>query len=378
MEANEDGTVGGSHRVLVDLVLNVDRARVDPVVLFYEHNRYVEPLRAVGVHVIVYAEERKHESAVRAAGGTRKYLDYLGAIRRRLGLIRAEQIDVVHLNNSPRVGYDDWVPAARIAGVHVMAFAAGDANLQPWLARLSARHLDHIIAPSRYMAAAMEEVGVRAERLSTIHLGVDIARLRAAAAVDRTEVRTALGVGTDDVLAIMVGNVREWKGQHVVIDAYRQLPPDVRQRLQVRFVGATGEPHGAYGATLRAQLEALGANERVQLLGPRDDIPALYAAADLALHASIRPEPFGLVVPEAMVQGIPVIASKFGGPGEVLTNATGRLFDPSVPQQLTEHLIQLVRDDALRQSLGASARAAVENYSIAAMVNGVTDVYDRL
>lgn len=378
VESNEDGTVGGSHRALVDLVRAVERTRYEPVVLFNQGNRHVPDLRAAKVEVHVYETERASERALRARGGLPKYVDFLQAIRRRADLLRRLKIGLLHLNNSPQVGYDDWVPAARLAGVPVVAFAMGDANLRPWLARAVARRLDHVIAISNYMADAMRRVGVREERLSTVPLGVNIAGLRAAAQGNRAELRASLGVGPGDVLAVMVGNIRHWKGQHVVVEAFGLLPADVQRRLKVRFVGATAEDHQQYEMALRARIAEAGAEQSVQLVGSRNDVPAVYAAADLAVHASVLPEPFGLVVPEAMVQGIPVIASKFGGPGEVLSAATGRLFDPASPKELAAHLEEMVRNDGVRHALGRAAATAVQAYSVEAMVRGVTGVYDRV
>ena len=176
----------------------------------------------------------------------------------------------------------------------------------------------------------------------------------------------------------MVGNIRQWKGQHVVVEAFGLLPADVQRRLKVHFVVATAEDHHQYEVALRARIVEAGAVHSVQLLGPRNDVPAVYAAADFAVHASVLPEPFGLVVPEAMVQGIPVIASKFGGPGEVLSAATGCLFDPANPQELATHLEEMVRGDSLRQALGRAAATAAQAYSVEAMVRGVTEVYERV
>src|SRR5688500_11752438 len=61
IEANEDGTVGGSHRVLFDLVCNLDRTQHEPVVLFYQDNAYVARLRAHGINVMVLEEVRARE-----------------------------------------------------------------------------------------------------------------------------------------------------------------------------------------------------------------------------------------------------------------------------------------------------------------------------
>jgi glycosyltransferase involved in cell wall biosynthesis len=88
-------------------------------------------------------------------------------------------------------------------------------------------------------------------------------------------------------------------------------------------------------------------------------------------------EPFGLVVPEAMAFGLPVVASRFGGPGEVLDATCGLLFDPAKPSELAAHLAQLVMDPTHRSRLGEGARRRVERYSVTGMVRVILGVYAR-
>jgi glycosyltransferase involved in cell wall biosynthesis len=378
VEANEDGTVGGSHRGLVDLVTSVDRSRFEPVVLFYQENRHVAALRAAGVETHCWDDVRRAEREVRVRGGVSKYLDYAGAVRRRTHLLKALRIELIHLNNSPVVSYDDWLPAARIAGVPCITFAMGDAVMRSAVQRFAARRFDHIITISRYMHEAVRAVGVREDRMTLAYLGVDAQALRAAVTTPRAAVRAELAVDPDDVLVVMVGNIRSWKGQSVVVEALALLPDQIRRRVQMRFVGAESALDAEYRRSLDARISACDLADRVRFLGPRNDVPALYAAADLALHASIIPEPFGLVVPEAMVHGTPVIASRFGGPGEVITPACGRLFDPSHPAELAAHLIEMVANPDLRRALGQEAARRVEAFSVRAMVQTIEGVYARL
>ncbi|HEX2781394.1 MAG TPA: glycosyltransferase, partial [Gemmatimonadaceae bacterium] len=122
VEACEDGTVGGSHQALYDLVRMLDRRRYEPVVLFYQTNRWVEPIRALGVEVILFDEERRREKAPHLAR------DLPGRVRSviaapflRAALLRRLSIDLVHLNNSPAEGYEDWLPACRLVGVPCVA-----------------------------------------------------------------------------------------------------------------------------------------------------------------------------------------------------------------------------------------------------------------
>lgn len=378
VEANEDGTVGGSHRGLVDLVRGVDRSRFEPVVLFFQTNRHVAPLREAGIEVHCWEETRDLERRVREQGGVRKYVDFFGSIWRRAELIKRLRIDLVHLNNSLLIGYDDWLPAAKISRVPCVTFAMGDAVINSRLARLAARRFDHVIAISAFMQDAVRATGVREDRITLAHLGVDAPSLRRAVRTARGAKRADLGIAEGEVAVVMVGNVRSWKGQHVLVEALRLLPPDVRAVLQVRFVGAESAVDHEYRNALDAGVAATGLADRVRFLGSRDDVPEIYSAADIAVHASVLAEPFGLVVPEAMVHGLPVIASRFGGPGEVLTPECGRTFDPSHPEELAARLSELARDQRLRRALGDAAQVRVEAFSARGMVERIEQVYDRL
>lgn len=362
----------------MDLATSLDRQRFEPVVLFYQTNRHVEELRGAGVEVHCWDETRANERRRRAQGGLRKYGDFLGAIWRRTRVIERLRIDLVHLNNSLRSGYDDWLPAARFARVPCVTFAMGDAVIDSWLVRAAAPYFDHVIAISGYMRDAVRGAGVPEERIALAYLGVDAQSLRASVRTPRVVKRAELGIADADVAVVMVANVRSWKGQHVLVDALARLTLEVRAHVQVRFVGAESVVDHAYRRTLDERIAAIGIGDRVRFLGARDDVPEVYAATDIAVHASVIPEPFGLVVPEAMAHGIPVIASRFGGPGEVLTPSCGRTFDPEHPAELAAHLTELVCDATLRRSLGAEARKQVEAFSVTAMVEQIQHVYEKV
>jgi glycosyltransferase involved in cell wall biosynthesis len=181
VEVNEDGTVGGSHQALYDLVKRIDRDLYQPVVLFYQDNVFSNALRAAGVEVITFERERERELAVRRSGRpVSKLLDIIfGAIHRRSRLLRSRSIDLLHLNNSPATGFDDWLPAARLSGIpcitSVMSVAPAVSGR---IKRALMRRFDAVIPVSRYIrdnwAAA---VGIPAERLHVVHHGVDIEAL---------------------------------------------------------------------------------------------------------------------------------------------------------------------------------------------------------
>ena len=98
--------------------------------------------------------------------------------------------------------------------------------------------------------------------------------LRSAAAI-----RAELGVPTDRLLAVMVGNVRHWKGQHVVVEALGHLPPALRDRLTVLLVGDISALHRDYADSVQRRAAELGiSDDTLRWVGRRTDIPDLLEA----------------------------------------------------------------------------------------------------
>jgi glycosyltransferase involved in cell wall biosynthesis len=180
------------------------------------------------------------------------------------------------------------------------------------------------------------------------------------------------------MLIAMVGNIRPWKGQHVAIEALAALTPHERAAVELVFIGATAVGEAEYERELRALVKAAGLEKQVRFLGHRADVPDLIAASDVVLHASIEPEPFGLVVIEGLALGKVVVASRFGGPAEILGNDSTMTFSPDRPAELTRHLSTLIAEPDQRRELGESGRARAELFEISNTVRATTRIYDQL
>jgi glycosyltransferase involved in cell wall biosynthesis len=377
VEANDDSTVGGSHHSMFDLVRLLDRTRFEPIVCFYRDNAFVARLRALGVSVEVVADARRRELDVRLRGGRPQILfDSLRGVWWRYRMLRRLKVGLVHINNSPLQGADDWWPATRLARVPIVSMIRGDALLEHSRIRFLAQRFERLVAVSRHMAEDAVRAGIQRDRVAVVYNGIDLVAVRAAVRQPRHIVRQQLGVRDDTCLVLMVGNLREWKGQHVVIEALAKLSPEQRNQMRMVFVGEASEHDLPYKAMLESRVRETGLEALVQFLGFREDVAELLAAADIALHASTTPEPFGRVLVEAMAHSVPVIASKLGGPAEIVTEGSGLLFDPEDSGELAQLLGTLVSDPARRAALGAAGRVRAEDFDVAAMVAGVTRAYD--
>ena len=123
----------------------------------------------------------------------------------------------------------------------------------------------------------------------------------------------------------------------MVIEALARVPPSVRDAMIVLLVGGHGPEEVEYVARLEAMIGEAGLEHVVRLVGRREDVPDLMEASDIAIHASLIPEPFGLVVLEAMLHGCAVVAANEGGPAEMLGQSTGLTFDARRPEELAAH-----------------------------------------
>ena len=378
MENNRDGTVGGSHRALYDLVRNLDRGRFEPVVVFYQDNPFAERMRQVGVEVWLWDDvapgdlDRRHRRLIG------KVTHQARAVRHRVRFLRRVRASLVHMNNSPIAGIDDWLPAARWLRIPCIAHSRSAVGPRSFLHETLLRGFDRIIAVSDHVAATVEAAGFPAARLVRVYDGVDVAGVRSRVRRAPASVRAEFGIPESAFLVVMVGHLRSWKGQDTLLDAVARLPADVRERTAVLLVGEAPPTDQAFLTRLQTLRSDLGLERQVTLTGYRADAIELMHAADVVVHASTIPEPFGLVVVEAMALGKAVIASSIGGPAEVVLPGTGLLFDPNDAGALAEQLARVARDPALRDRLGAAGRTRAQDFDIAPCIHAVDDIYRQV
>ena len=225
-----------------------------------------------------------------------------------------------------------------------------------------------VIANSQATANAFVAAGGRAALVRVVHNGVDAAPFDAAGPDEAAAVRRELGIPPGAFVIAMFGRFHPWKGQQVLLDALVGL-----DGVHALIVGAPLFGEELFASALRAQAERLGVTARAHFLGFRHDIPVLMAAADVVVHSSVYPEPFGRVVVEGMLARRPVVATRAGGITELVTDGeTGVLVPPGDAAAMARAIAGLHADPARAAGIAArGARHAREHFSVGAMVRGV-------
>jgi glycosyltransferase involved in cell wall biosynthesis len=215
-----------------------------------------------------------------------------------------------------------------------------------------------IVANSHYTARVTARTARRAE-VAVVHCAVAPPGGPASDPGARRQVRAELGVPDGAFVFMTVGRMEAWKGHSLLLHALEALP--ARDGWASVIVGGPqNEREAAYYEGLEADVRRRGLEDRVRFAGQRDDVRRLLLAADVLCHPNERPEPFGIALVEAMYAGVPVVATRLGGPAEIVTPECGALVSPGDAAALARALGELAADPDRARRLGraAAARAA--------------------
>lgn len=369
--------IGGSDVSLVRLIEGLDAARYQAVVVVPSDGPLVPRLREAGAVVHVMPTLLKLTSRHGPWYLARFAVNAPRAIRALATLITREHIALVHTNTIHNL-YGG--PAARLAGVpHVWHIReiVWQYGLLRALELFMVRHLStRIIVTSDAVAAMFDP---RPPALVKVSNGIELDRFHPSLPGAARPVRDALGVNAEDTLVGIVCRLDAWKGVDVFLEAAARIAVT---RPHVRFVVVGGAIVGqeTYARDLEAQARALGLTGRVHFTGwtyGPAAMPEVHRALDVLVLASSEPEPFGLVVVEAMATGLPVVATAHGGPAEIVVDGvTGRLVPPRDPGALADAVCALVDDPAAAARMGAAGRTrACALYSAEQYLAGVQAVY---
>ena len=171
----------------------------------------------------------------------------------------------------------------------------------------------------------------------------------------------------------MFGRISRWKGQDVFLRAIAKVP-----NVKAVIVGEALFAEEDHERHIRDLARELGIEERVVFAGHVDDVMALMAACDVVAHCSTAPEPFGLVIAEAMLAGTPVIASDAGGAREiVIPNETGLLTPLKDHDALAHAIERCLADTQWSKELSRKAKTrAQRKFTGAAMTAGFLEILE--
>lgn len=348
---------GGAELALVHYLAGVERSRRSEVFVCYlQEGPLADWTSAAGFRTAIIPSGRLREpwSAARCIYGLSRWLRQNG-IR-----VVVSWMNKAHLY----VG-----PAALLVGVPAVWWQHGvprNGGLDLAVTLLPARR---VLACSDAAARAQRKVfGQRAD-LRTIYPPVDLELL--ARIGNAQQSRASLGLPGDRLIVGIVARLQRWKGVHVFLEAAREL---LSRRSDLLFV-VVGGPHPLepdYALSLERLARELGLADHVLFCGYQANAPQWMSAMDVVVNASFG-EPFGMVIIEAMALGKAVVATRLGGPTEIITDGVdGLLVAPGSVAELAGAIRRLLDEPGLRTSLGRAAHGRAQSYAVPRFVLEVT------
>jgi glycosyltransferase involved in cell wall biosynthesis len=352
---------GGAETVCVELAHGLDRARFRSCAAVVREGWVFDALR-----------ERAVDTTITPIGRGSVDLGYLW----RLGtLARRRRASVIQSHLLGANLYSSV--AARAFGIPAVATFHGMVDVAPndrWAAtklKLIASNVHRLVFVSDALRRHFHDrYQVPDDRTVVIPNGIDTTHFHPA---PNRALRQELGATDDQVIVGAVGNIRTAKGYD---DLLRVAAILCRERPNLLFavVGEPGEP--LYGQLL-AQRQELGLDDRVRFLGFRADIAQFLNGIDLYVSTSTS-EGFSLTTIQAMASGLAVVATRSGGPDEIITDGKDGVLTPVAdPPAIASAIAALVDDSGRRRQLGLAGRDTVlGRFSLSRMLSAYETIYE--
>ncbi len=290
-------------------------------------------------------------------------------------LFRKVKPDVVHTHL-----FDDSLPgllAARLAGVRIRVITKQDTTFHWFYApkgnkfdRFNNYNATYIVAVTKECEQfVLEKEKADKNKVSIVHHGIHIDKLTKQSDIIKKELINKYKLDGRKVIGT-VARLIEWKGYRYIIEAAEIIVKKYPE-ITFLFIGS-----GDQEEELKDLIHKKGLDSNIIFTGwvEKDHIPSLYGIMDIYLHAASF-EPFGFVIAEAMVNGIPVVSTSTGAAADAITHLeNGYLFPFKDSKKMAEGVIYMIENDA--NKIGEKGReTACKMYDFDNMWNGYTKIY---
>jgi len=345
---SHDANWGGAPKVLYSLVKGLDPKKWNSIVVVPDHGRLEEEFGNIGIRTIVSPLVWATTNASRRANDYQYFCDNLGERTSQIAeIIEKERIQLVITNT---VSIVEGALAARMSGVphiwYVHELISQDDQLTPILDYPAFyATLDELSNKLVVISKTVENEIVQfypSQKIELIYTGLE---KPPAISPDRQE---TLGIAPHDPVITFVGVLSERKGVMGLVDVAAVV---VKKIPQAKFV-LVGQLVNELAEKMKDQIRQKNLDDHFVFLGFRDDIREILSCSDVVVIPSLV-EPFSLVAVEAMAAGKPVVATRSGGPAEiVIDQETGILVPVNDPYSMAQAVIKLFANSASMRAMG--------------------------
>ena len=383
-------TAGGSDTCLFLLLKYLNQSKYEPYLLYRDNSIIVEQLRDLGINIIQIPEKirvRLHSQLVKNAKDISQPLNRTSIFRplvKKSGnfglflsnlkhtikkipeavqyaiILLKNRIDIVHTNHDIN-GDHSMILAAIFLRKKIVSHNRG-LYVPSLISAYFSKYIDKIVCMSDFSKSVYVNNGVSEEICKTIYDGIDIMRFN------------PLAKESEKIIIGCIGRIEKWKGQQVLVEAAEII---VRKMPEIKFL-LVGD--GDNENEIRIQVKNKHLEKYFEFTGHVTNVIDYMNRSTIIVHTSIEPEPFGMVIIEAMALEKPVIATSIGGPLEIIDNEKdGFLIPAQNPHVLAEYIMRLAKDSVLRKHIGKKAREKViAKFDVTVYARQIESVYDEI
>lgn len=374
----------GSERSLFFLMEGLDRNKYEALVLLPYEGPLKNNIEHLGIKVIVYPIKRWIPFDFEF--GIKHFIKLLVGFPKRIRflckLIELEKINLVYTNSITVI---DGAIAAKIKRLphicHIHNILTNNTVLKRYLPISLISVLINILSMQIIVVSKtlkqiykFKENGKYNPKVNVVYNGIDIGKFSLKNSIKgEKDLRLELGIGKDIKLIGLIGTFTEHKGQSEFIEAAKVV---TNYSQKVAFI-LIGNRHKNFLDKLIAKTKALELNDKVHFLDFRENLLPLYQAIDILVSASwIESGPRTLI--EAMAISKPVVATRCGGPEEIVVDGkTGFLVPVKSPKDLANAIIKLISNPNLAKEMGeVGHQRAVKLFSLEKYVSDVENIID--
>jgi glycosyltransferase involved in cell wall biosynthesis len=283
-------------------------------------------------------------------------------LRRAIGDFKP---DVIHAHGFKMLLLSIWGTKLGVPIVWHMHDYVSSRPIVRKLVRFHSFRCATVIANSASTASDVMAVCGKRVKVRTVYYAVDACKFKPEGPVCDLDALSGLSPAEPGVIRVgLVAAMAHWKGHGVFLRAVSLLSKSLPIRAYVvggllyKTKSSQIDP-----AELKMLARTLNIEDRVGFTGFVDDTASVMRGLDIVVHASTKPEPFGLVIAEAMAVGRPVIVSEAGGAAEILQLSSAALgFSPGNVTGLATRISEFACDPELRRTMAARGPAAAQKF----------------
>lgn len=372
----------GADVVLLETVKGLDRSRFSPIVVLPEDCRHpgglaaeLEKIQIPYLFCPLAVMRRKYFRPARAIGYGAELIRAVSLLKK---IIRENNVELVHSNT---LAVWTGAIAARLTRTphiwHVHEMLVRPVPVRRALHFLAPRLSSTVVCISEAVRQhVLKDEPAAGAKMSVVHNGLPLENFVPAS--NGSSIRREFGIAAGAPLVGMVGRINHWKGQSVFVEAAKSVLasfPDANFLV----VGSVFADEVHYLDRLREEVRRSGIEDRFILSDFRRDVSDILAALDVYVHPSLLPEPFGLVVIEAMAAAKPVVATAHGGPLEMIEEGvSGHFVPPADPGALAAKICVCLADLRSSKEMGRRAQErAMRMFPVSRYLDRMQSVYEQ-